>query len=76
MRIVGCVGNGDGVTVTGINVDGGTGVAETVVGIGASVDGATGCCPQAASVTSRITINKGFIELRSGFMEKDKFCKN
>ena len=61
--MIGCVGNGDGVMVTGINVDVGTGVGETTVGMDVSVGRTMGRFPQADSVTSRITMNKSFIEL-------------
>jgi hypothetical protein len=74
--MIGCVGNGDGVMVTGINVDVGTNVGEITVGMDVSGGRATVCFPQADKVTNKITVNKSFIERRLGFMEKDKFCKS
>jgi hypothetical protein len=47
------VGNGDGVTVTSINVDVGTGVGETTVGTGASVGRVIICLPQAGKKARR-----------------------
>ena len=46
--IFGCVGNADRVKVTGINVDVGTDVGETIMGVGVSGDMATACFSQAA----------------------------
>jgi len=48
IAIIGCVGNGDGVMVTAINVAVGMGVGETTVGKGVAVGRTTVCCPQAA----------------------------
>jgi hypothetical protein len=63
--MVGCVGkgvgNGVGMSVTGINVDVGTSVGETMVGKAVSVGNETVCFPQADSITRRITADKGFI---------------
>jgi len=47
MEMIGCVGNGDAVIVTGFNVDVGTDVGETAAGTGVSVGKVTVCCPQA-----------------------------
>jgi hypothetical protein len=46
--MIGCVGNGDGVMVTGINVDVGMNVGETTVGMDVSGGKAAACFPQAA----------------------------
>ena len=63
--MVGCVGkgvgNGVGMSVTGINVDVGTDVGETTVGMGVSVGRMTACFSQADNIASSITINKYFI---------------
>lgn len=52
--IVGCVGNGDGVMVTGINVDVGTVVGETTVWIGVTTGKAVDSLLQATRKTRRI----------------------
>ena len=56
--MVGCVGkgvgNGVGMSVTGINVNVGTSVGEAIVGMGVSVGRAIVCCPQATSKTRRM----------------------
>jgi hypothetical protein len=57
MEMIGCVGNGDAVMVTGFNVDVGTDVGETAVGTGVSVGKVTVCCPQATR-NARRTIHK------------------
>jgi len=57
IEIIGCVGNGDGVIVTGMNVDVGRGVCEATFGTDVSVDKATVCFPQ-ATINRRKTIQK------------------
>jgi len=52
--MIGCVGNGDGVTVTGINVAVGRGVGETVIETDISVDKAAGWLPQDTRNTNKM----------------------
>jgi hypothetical protein len=51
MVMIGWVGSGDGVTVTGINVDVGAGVSEAVVG---SLSNVAGWLPQDIRNTNKI----------------------
>ena len=63
MGIGGWVGNGDGVTMTGINVNVGIGFGETTTGTVVSAGNAPACPPQAVE-NKRITIQKyrlGFV---------------